>query len=295
MKLKHTVIAAAMAAAAAPAFAGDFTELPQIVFGSNTSLVTGANNPNNDRLYLSATAVNVLDVVGVPDGTLFSSIDYTAISHTGPAPRPVLGSGTLTLLDYRFTADIELPGEDDPIGHLYDFVFRDSRDNKLVFGTRVTLGVEADQADDAELNFMYRYGFEENGTTFAAAAGWLFTGDYDLRLYNAGRTASDSLTGATPYDADTIRFQSDVNLSEGNPFSGLYLIKTDAEYYTLGDRAIGVFQAGEEGQPRVGADFAGFVPTAVNPVPEPSTYALMGLGLAGIAALARRRRNSSKA
>jgi hypothetical protein len=276
MKLKTLTAAAAVALASTAAVAGDFVELPQ-----TGALITGANNANTDRLYVEAQQIETL----ASDSNVFTSISYTAFVRPPGQPRQDTGSGTLTLLDHRVTLDVELNGEE--IGHLYDFVFRDSRDNKLVFGMRTLLGVDPEHLDDAELNFLYRYGFEENGITFSAAAAWLFTSDFDLRMYNAGRTASTSLTGATPFDADTIRMQSDVNLSEGNPFSGLFLIKTDAETYTVGSRALGLFQAGEEGQPRVGVDVAGFVPA---PIPEPSTYAMLlgGLGLLGV--IARRRR-----
>ncbi len=281
MKLKQLVVAVSMSLVAASAVAGDFSPLP-----TTGARVVGANNPNTDKLYLDATSITFM-ADDIP-----SSIAYNAIATSGSLPRAITGSGTLTLLDYRVTLDIGIPvsqGSSDTvaIGHLYDFVFRDSRDDALVFGTRVRLGVEDDQADDAELNFIYRYGFQEGSTTYTTAAAWLFTSDFDLRMYNAGNTSSNSLTGATPYDPNTVRMQSDVNLSEGNPYSGLFLVKTDATAYTLGT-AIGVFQAGEEGQPQVGANFTGFVPTA--PIPEPSTYAMLlgGLGLLGV--IAKRRR-----
>lgn len=270
---RHTIrllAAAAALAAALPAAAGDFTALP-----TSGALVSGANNPNTDRLYLDATNISFADA----ESLIPSVIQYNAIATSGGLPRAVTGTGTLTLLASMVTEDVELEGEE--IGNAYDFVFRDSRDGKLVFGTRVTLGVEPDQAQDAELNFLYRRGF----TGYDTQAAWLFTGDFDLRLYNAGRTASDSLTGATPFDPDTVRMQSDVNLAEGNPFSGLFLVKTDAPAYGLKADAIGVFQAGEEGQPRVGADLVGFAPAAV---PEPGSYALLLLGLGAIAAASRR-------
>jgi hypothetical protein len=284
MKLKQLVVAVSMSLVAASAVAGDFTPLP-----TNGTLANGRNNPNTDRLYLDATSI-VFQSADIP-----SSVSYNAIATAGALPRPVTGSGVLTLLDHRVTLDIGIPASQGSaqmvaIGHLYDFVFRDSRDNKLVFGTRVRLGVEPDQAGDAELNFIYRYGFKEGTTTYSTAAAWLFTSDFDLRMYNAGMTSSRSLTGATPYDPTTVRMQSDVNLSEGNPFSGLFLVKTDATAYKLGT-AIGVFQAGEEGQPQVGANFTGFVPTTTVPIPEPSTYAMLlgGLGLLGV--MAKRRRS----
>lgn len=279
MKLKNLVVSVAAALASTGALAGDFVELAKPTPPSTIApLTVGATNPNADKLYIQATSISFTDASEL----IPSEIVYNAIATTGGIPRPVTGSGTLTLLASRTTEDVVLAGEE--IGNVYDFVFRDSRDSKLVFGTRVMLGVEPDQSQDSELNFLYRHGFDG----YSAAAAWTFVTDFDLRMYNAGRTNSNSLTGAIPFDPDAIRFQSDVNLSEGNPYSGLFLIKTDAEAYKVGDGAIGLFQAGEEGQPRVGVDIAGFVPTA--PIPEPSTYAMLlgGLGLLGV--IARRRR-----
>lgn len=281
MKLKQLAVAVSMSLVTASAVAGDFTPLP-----TNGGNVAGRTNPNADRLYLDATSIT-FEGANIP-----SVISYNAIASSGAIlPRPILASGVLTLLDHRVTLDIEIPASQGSvdtvqIGDLYDFVFRDSRDDALVFGTRVMLGVRPNQIDDAELNFLYRYGFKDGSTTYTTAAAWLFTSDQDLRMYNAGMTSSNSLLGATPYDPNTVRMQSDVNLSEGNPFSGLFLIKTDAVAYTMGN-AIGVFQAGEEGQPQVGANFMGFVPA---PIPEPSTYAMLlgGLGLLGV--MAKRRR-----
>jgi hypothetical protein len=81
--------------------------------------------------------------------------------------------------------------------------------------------------------------------------------------------------------------RSDINTNEGNPFSGLYLIKTDAPSYQLLENAARVRQGGEEGQLITSFSFLGYAPAAV--VPEPSSWALMlaGLGVAGF--MLRRR------
>jgi len=281
MKLKRLTVALSMAVLASPAFAGDFTTLLNTGAGQ-----AGSTNPNSDRYYIEAADVTYADVE-VP-----SSIDYNALATTGGIPRAVTATGTLTLLDQRVTENFVVNG--DEIGNLYDLVFRDSRDNKLVFGTRILLNVEgANQVPDWELNFVYRRGFKEGDTTFETAAAWTFLSDIDLRMYNAARTSSESTTAAISFDPNTVRMQSDLNSgSENNPYSGLFLIKTNAQYYKTGEDAVGVFQMGEEGQLRVGGDYVGFMPTNTAPVPEPSTYAMLigGLGLLG--AMARRRRNA---
>lgn len=314
MKLRATVLAALLGSLVVPAHAGDFTSLlygtgpgadgiwgngndtdavgpgPDGALGTaddTTVKVSGANSPAGDKLFLDT--VNVTTMAGnsnIPTSFGYAATEWRFASQGGTVPRGThVASGTLSLLDYRITTNLALG--DDLIGDVYDFVFRDSRDNKLVFGTRFILGQEAAYADDAELNFMYRFGFVEGDTAFSTDVAWAFLSDNDLRLYNASRSDTRSLLGVPSLDMNAVAFQADINLSEGNPLSGLYLIKTDAEAWKLMDGAIGYYQAGEEGQALLFNAVAGFAPTV--PVPEPETYALFLAGLGLIGAAARRR------
>jgi len=289
--VKHgiQITAVALAFAALPAAAGDFQPLTAAAppFSHIAQMVVGVNDIFSDPLYLRAVpggTTRKSNDVNSPDYHVFEEIDYWAVSIDGNLS--VTGSGTLTLLDYRYTPNVVFENTAQPIADMYDFVFRDSRDDTLVFGSRIRMGL-AGQSGNSELNFLFRYGLEENGTVFDVSAAWLSTSSRDLRMYFAGRTDSTSLTGAPLYDPDTARFQTDLNLAEGNPFGGLYLLKTNAEYYTVGSAGVGFFQAGEEGQPRVGNSYAGFIPTAV---PEPSTYAMLAAGLGFLGTVAARRR-----
>lgn len=291
MKFVHVAAATVLMGASLGAAAGDFVELNK----SFPLRLTGANNQNTDRYFLEipeptqavptpiVITSSFVDVSDRDIPLIASSITYNARSTTGA--RPIIGGGTLTLLDYRLNEDVTLAGQ--AIGDIYDFVYRDSRDDKLVFGTRVLLGLPGQQ-QNAELNNVFRYGFEENGTVFDTATAWLYLSDYDLRLYSAARS-DKGLLQMDVYDPDAVSFQSDINLSEGNPYSGLYLVKTNATYYTYADNAIGYFQAGEESQPVVKAFTGGFVPTNTAPIPEPSTYAMLLAGLGMIGVIARRR------
>lgn len=291
MKLAHVAAATVLMSASLGAVAGDFVELNK----SFPWRLNGATNQNTDRYFLQLAAptqaiptpmVITSSFVNIDDEVIplvASSITYNARSTTGA--QSIIGTGTLTLLDYRLNEDVTLAGQ--AIGDIYDFVYRDSRDDKLVFGTRVVLGLPGQQ-QNAELNNVFRYGFEEDGTTFDAAAAWLFLSNYDLRLYSAARS-DKGLNQTDAFDPDAVSFQSDINLSEGNPYSGLYLVKTNATYYTVADKAIGYFQAGEESQPIVKAFIGGYVPTNTAPIPEPSTYAMLLAGLGMIGVIARRR------
>lgn len=285
MKFAHVAVATVLAGASLGAAAGDFVELNK----SFPLRLSASNNQLTDIYYLETNITMMTitesfrDVRNRDIPLVASRIDYNARSTSGSLS--IIGSGTLSLLEYRLNEDVQLAGQ--AIGDIYDFVYRDSRDNKLVFGTRVILGLPGQQ-QNAELNNVFRYGFEEDGTTFDAAAAWLFLSNFDLRLYSAARS-DQGLKQMDVFDPDAVSFQSDINLSEGNPYSGLYLLKTDATYYTYADNAIGYFQAGEESQPVVKAFTGGFVPTNMAPIPEPSTYAMLLAGLGMIGVIARRR------
>lgn len=278
MKFNKIALATLLAVSSASAFAGDFTNVP---FTDPATVVNGANNQAADPLYLDFTSISW--AAGL-EGLVANSISFNAAG----------GSGTLTLVAFTEYDDIELAGEE--IGDLYDFVYRDSRDNKLVFGTRVLLEEEEEEEEEIapftvaaeeeeeeiELNFIYRTGF----TGYQTSVAWGFLGDTDLRMYNAARTDDTELDAPFDGDEDFVRMQADISIEEGNPISGLYLVKTDAIAYTISSNGIGYFQAGEEGQTPTGEFISGYVAA----VPEPETYGMLlaGLGLMGFVAARRK-------
>ncbi len=147
-------------------------------------------------------------------------------------------------------------------GTLRDYVLRDtsaSGANRLVFATRAILNnTVAGTQNVYEINNLLRKGF--NG--FAVEAAWTRGSDRDLRLYNAARSATLFGQGTRTYDPDTVLMQSDINVSEGNPWSGWFFVRTNAPYCTTAPNSVQLYQAGEEGQPLVLENFAGFRPLA---------------------------------
>jgi hypothetical protein len=242
---------------------------------ANGGLINGANSLNADKFYienLASTTYLAGYEYGSDNGTIASTLNYRAFTGANST------FGTLTLVDYKITENVTLlPGI--PQATVFDYVYRDSLDGKLVFGTRYLNLVDNDQ----EVNYLYRQGAGGNVST-----SWTFLSDYDLRMYQAGQTSDITYNSSVSYVDGIVRQKADISVSEGNPWSGLYLVKTDAVNYGLGANAIGYYQAGEEGQAVVGGFLTGFIAT---PVPEADAYALMmaGLGVVGVAA---RRRKS---
>jgi len=279
MKLKIAVVATLMALSVNAVNAGQFVTLTS-GNGTNLSLangglINGANSLNADKFYienLASTTYLAGYEYGSDNGTIASTLNYRAF--TGATST----FGTLTLVDYRITENVALlPGI--PQATVFDYVYRDSLDGKLVFGTRYMNLVDNDQ----EVNYLYRQGAGGNVST-----SWTFLSDYDLRMYQAGQTSNFTYDSSVSYVDGIVRQKADISVSEGNPWSGLYLVKTDAVNYGLGANAIGYYQAGEEGQSVVGGFMSGFIAT---PVPEAETYALMMAGLGVVGAAARRRKS----
>lgn len=289
MKLKATFIATLIALGTSTANAGNFVSLTngngttltnQTLSNPTGGLVNGINNPNRDILYienLTSTTYLTGFEYGEDDGVIATSLNYRAFAPT--TGQPTISTGTLTLLDYRVTQNVTLL-PNIPQATIFDFVYRDSADNKLVFGTRYLNLVDNDQ----EVNFLYRQGAGDN-----PSVAWTFLTDFDLRMYQAGQTDDYSFDTTVDYEPGFVRQKADISVTEGNPWSGLYLVKTDATGYQIGTNAIGFYQAGEEQQAVVGGFINGFVATTVTPVPEPENLALFAVGLGLIAGFARRK------
>jgi hypothetical protein len=284
MKIKTLLFASMMAIGVSSANAGNFQSL-------TTNVIEGDNDLFVDPMFIYATSVTYKP--GYADDTPFDEDDPSQFGNVVPSSITYrafadydidtpIATGTLTLLDWRVSTGVDLaPGSAQ--ADIYDFVFRDSADNSLVFGTRYLNR----QDNGEEANFLYRYGFTGHNTSVA----WTYLTTSELRQYQAVKTDSTDGEGPFEYDADVIRQQGDFSVTEGQPWSGLFLVKTDATSYTLG-KAIGFYQSGEEGQDPAGGFITGFIPTAITtPVPEPESYALFLVGL-GVMGVISRRRNS---
>ncbi len=296
MNIRGLIFSAVLTVVSNASFAADFQTLATD-FPTNPSVVTDAVSfcfASEDLDSILACKITNGKVTGTDaSGRLYALPDGTTAIFPDNPSVPLIN---LTLLDST-TQDIMVDGSfiglsGDGlvnVGTLTDYVLRDTRDDKLVFAMRAILNATVNgSANQYEINNLFRRGF----TGFSAAIGWSRGSDADLRMYNGARTAQKYLSSAPlSYDPDIVRIQSDVNVSEGNPRSGYYFIKTDATDYTFADNAISLFQAGEENQPLNEVFLTGFVPTipsvAVTQVPMPNwalavlAFAIFGTAMRG--------------
>lgn len=283
------VVATAMAPAA---FAGGFVELPNGALGTaapclNSVRCNGVNNVAVDPFYIAPGAITGTTTVTVGVGG--AATTRTVNIHDFPTQ--------FTLLDSRVTS-FSITSTGGPYaGTFFDYVFVDTTTDTLVFGSRLEMiGL-------SEANDIFRRGFADYETEVAWTRIYSSSSGNDLRLYSAARSevglkgGADPLPGTANYSNDVVDLRSDVNQAERNPFSGLYLIRTDATLangYSFVADAAAIRQAGEEGQAVLTLNFQAFAPNPIAAVPEPATYAMLASGLLLIGVHVRRRSTSSR-
>lgn len=200
--------------------------------------ISGFNNVTTD----------LIQGLKIPDGAIVNNTPGAVVKY-GPPP-------TYTQLATRANTLI-VNGQN--VGTLTDFVFRDTADNSLVFGLRVVLAQTVNGAPNTfEINDFFRKG----STGFTAQAAWSRASDSDLRMYAAVRTAVKFGQGTETFHPDVVKFQSDINTSEGNPRSGYFFLKSNAPTFKTLANGLSVYQGGEEGQPLHEILMPGFVPSA---------------------------------
>jgi hypothetical protein len=261
MKLKKIALATLLAVSATVADAGSFVTLGKgdgtTLTPGNGGIKNGTTNPNTDIYYisvLSATYVPGMDNTNVNGNTVATTINYEAFNRVG-SNNVTTGTGTLKLLDWRVTTGVDL-APNSKQADIFDFVYQDTADNTLVFATRYLNRV----ANFEEANYLYRYNFSTTAG-YQPGVAWTFSSDDDLRMYQAALTNSISLNNTAPYTVGVVRQKGDFSLSEGNPWSGLFLVKSDAKAFSLKAGAIGFAQAGEESQVPVRGSIAGYAAT----------------------------------
>lgn len=266
MNFTTALVTAGFALASTPALAG-FTQLPF----DGTLRVYGSANIAVDPLFI--TQGELTGGTGVPFTDPFTFALPT--NFTLLASRQTVFELPITELNPE-TGLMETALEE--VGTFHDAVFRDTNDNKLVFGSRVVM----DPTEEGEINDIFRYGTWGNDVQ----VGWTFATSDDLRLYSAARSANSNINpdADDTFDEGVIGLATDVNVEELNPVSGWFFVKTGITEFGLVSNAVGLFQAGEESQPPFQARIDGFAP-----VPVPAAVWLLGSALVGMAGVARRR------
>lgn len=273
------------------AFGGGFVDLPNGALGAaapclNSVRCNGVNNIAVDPFYIAPGAIKgtATITVGVGGAATTRAVNV----HDFPTQ--------FTLLDSKVTSFSVASTGGDYAGTFFDYVFIDKTTDTLVFGSRLQMiGL-------SEANDIFRRGFADYETEVAWTRIYSSSSGNDLRLYSAARSevglkgGADPLPGSVTYNNDVVDLRSDVNQAERNPYSGLYLIRTDATLangYSLVAGAASIRQAGEEGQAVLTLNFQAFAPNPIAAVPEPSTYAMLASGLLLIGVRVRRRLTSS--
>jgi hypothetical protein len=144
-------------------------------------------------------------------------------------------------------------------GTFSDYVFMDTTTNSVVIGSRLFFGPVNGLRNLSEANDIFRYGYDG----FNVEAGWTRLSSRDLRAYSIARSETGLNQGADVYNSNVVGFRTDVNASENNPQSGLYLIRTNATAFKVIDNAIKIRQGGEEGQTTLSVSLSGYAPTTL--------------------------------
>ncbi|MGE3774069.1 MAG: putative metal-binding motif-containing protein [Gammaproteobacteria bacterium] len=219
---------------AAPAASAIYQTLPT----TPPLRISGFNNVTTD----------LVSGLKIPDGPIVNGSPGAVVKYGPPSTYTQLATRGNTLVVGGQT-----------VGTLTDYVFRDTADNRLVFGMRLVLAATVNGAPNTfEVNDFFRKG--SNGYT--AQAAWARASDSDLRMYAAVRTAVKFGQGTETFDPDVVKFQSDINTSEGNPRSGYFFLKSNAPTFKTLSNGVSLYQGGEEGQPLVELVMPGFVPSA---------------------------------
>lgn len=145
-------------------------------------------------------------------------------------------------------------------GTFSDYVFMDTTTNSVVIGSRLYFGPVNGQRNLSEANDIFRYGYDG----FSVEASWTRLSSSDLRAYSVAMSNVGLKQGADVYNSNVVDFRTDVNASEGNPQSGLYLIRTNATAFKVIDNAIKIRQGGEEGQSVLSVSLSGYAPTKLS-------------------------------
>lgn len=206
---------------------------------------------------ISGSTIELFDILRIAPGATqgpINSINQYAL----PSQFNLLASQAFSVL-VDGSAIGQTAGVSYNVGTFNDYVLLDTSVNKLVLTTRVNLNLTVAGVQNVfEVNNILRRGFDG----FAVEAAWGRASDDDLRMYNAARSATLFGQGTRTYDADTVIMQTDLNVTEGNPWSGYFYLRTNAAYYTTEAGAASLYQAGEEGQPVVLQSYSAFVASA---------------------------------